>query len=119
MKENNFIFGDDGYSVISVKNEPIIKRDIFKLGYKEIEVIITENPKDSYGELYYNVYVLDDEYKRTSLNCLKEQIPREEDRNYDFKPYDLEIHAIEHYLWAKYGNPSKDEVLSFGVVVDS
>ena len=105
------------YSVETVKGEKYIYVADFKYNSIDIRVLITQPKKDSNNEEYYNVYILNDSFQLYPLNCLHEQIPLNivKDKDTFFNRKFCEFVAIEHYLWFKYGNPSKDKVLSFAI----
>lgn len=109
--ENEFI-ETDGY-ILGVKGEKTIKEDSFNLPSGCVQVLVTEQPTDTNGEDYFNVYVIDEHFKREPINCLKQQIPKEKDTAQMFTTAFLEMQAIEHYLWFKYSTNEKP--LSFSV----
>jgi len=114
-------FKEDENGVCGVEGEKSICWADFQFSHlRNTRVLITDE-----GE-YFNVYVIDPRYKQEPLNCLKLQEPKEDLKrfNKEFNPQDvggyfnemrLEMWAIEHYLWDKYGNPDKDTVISFSV----
>lgn len=103
------------YGVEGVEGEQTIIKENFNLPCGVVQVLITRQKTDSNGEDYYNLYVIDDNFKKEPMNCLKEQIPVEEDKERLFSKLFLECEAIKHYLWFKYS--TNEECLSFNIEV--
>ena len=98
--------------IIGVEKERTIAQEEFNYNGC-LSVLITDE-----GE-YYNIYVIDEMFKKEPMNCLKLQEPKvdlklKNEEEY-FNKMRLEMWAIEHYLWTKYSTYEK--VLSFGVEV--
>ena len=106
--ENKFIIDEYG-GVLGVEKEKTILKENFNYNGVYIEVLITQE-KD-----YFNIYCINEYFKQEPLNCLQLQEPKENFKEENFNKKYCEFKAIEFYLWFKYGNPSKEEVLSFAI----
>lgn len=96
-----------------LKNEKFVYEKDFNFNYTDFNVLVTKE-KD-----YYNIYILCEMFIKEPLNTLQEQIPINSISEEEIiNPRFLEFKALEFYLWSKYGNPSKDEVLSFNIEVN-
>jgi len=95
-----------------LKNESFVYDKDFNHGHIDFKVLITQENE------FYNIYILNDYFKKEPMNTLNEQIPKDSITIEDItNNMFLELKAIEFYLWFKYGNPNKDDVLSFHVEV--
>ena len=121
MEEQKFI-KDEYDEITGVENEETITYKIFPRysDFNEgLKVLVTDE-----GE-YYNVYIIDSKFKKEPMNCLKLQEPKADLKKFEdfnenkleeyFNEMRLECWAVEHYLWAKYGNPDAQTCISFGV----
>lgn len=116
MKQNFII---ENNNIIGVTGEKTIKDEYFNFGGYDLLVLVTKELD------FYNIYVINYYFKQEPLNCLQLQEPKEYLKSLNktegeyFNNQYLEIKAIEFYLWFKYGNPDKDTVLSFNVVINN
>ena len=106
----------DNEVIEGVENEETIKIYEFEkyiLGLTT--VLITKQKTDSNGENYFNLYIIDKQFKQYPSNCLKEQIPCEEVKNIEkyFNRLFAEMEVLKHYLWFKYS--TNEKVLSFNI----
>lgn len=62
-------------------------------------VVITKTINDSYGESYFNVYIIDEDFRIEPLNNLDENIPLENEPK-DWNEYLLR-RLCERYVWKK------------------
>lgn len=118
-KEQSFNRDIDG-EIIGVENEKTINNLNFQYGFHKgnIRVLVTEQPTDSNGEDYFNIYIIDDFFKEEPLNCLFLQEPKENIKNPKeyFNKMRLEMWALQQYLWRTYS--TNEKVLSFNVEVN-
>ena len=82
--------------------------------YRELKedgtlILVTEQPTDSNGENYFNVYFVDPMFKEEPLNNLNEQIPKE-NKPKDWQKY-LKLRWIEYKAW-------RDDDLYISVTVE-
>ena len=87
-----------------VENEITINNQTFEFENNLYQVLVTKEQD------YINVYIIMDFYKVDTLNCLYLQDELEQEEYYK-NNMNLELLAIEYYLWHKYSNNEK--VLSF------
>lgn len=89
----------------------ILARHEVNYNYKEIEVLVLDD-KD-----YYNIHIIDDDYRDEELNTLRLQEPKDcVSLEEVTSPIFLECQGLEHLLWDKfYGY--KEKVHSFNVEV--
>lgn len=108
------------YEVNGVEGEKTINSFMFQYGMHQgnIKVLVTEQPKDSNGEEFFNIYILDDSFKIEPMNNLFLQEPKESIKNPTkyFNKMRLEMFALQHYLWRNYSTNKK--TLSFNVEVN-
>jgi len=104
--ESEFILENE--EIVGVYNEKTIVEHSFNSNMGFIKVLITQekNKEDN----YFNVYIIDDHFKREPINCLRMQEPKtvilKKFKN-PLKYFDekkCEIIALEHYLWYKYNS---------------
>jgi len=99
--------------IVGVENETTVCYNNYTYGNDTFRILITKEKN------YYNVYVIDEYFKKEPLNCLKLQEPKEvlKEKTEDefFNKMYLEFQALQHYLWMRYSN--NEEVLSFGIEV--
>ena len=107
MTQQKYIWDRNQEYIVGVENEKYVTAGDFKISNYNFVVFVTRE-KD-----YYNVYIIDDFFKKEPLNNLKEQIPVEvvPVSNY-FTEELLEKYAIEHYLWYKYDKTFNIEEVS-------
>ena len=106
MKEQKFIYENDELN--GVEGEKTIKKGDFNLPCGFVEVLVTESTENN--EDYFNIYIIDGNFKVEPINCFKLQEPKS---IRDFSEMDLELMAIEHYLSFKYS--TNEDMLSFNV----
>ena len=113
--EQKFIKNEE--EITGVEKEKTLFEYGFSLPMGYVKVLVTEAPKDSNGEEYFNIYIIDEHFRQEPLNCCRLQEPREciTDPHKYFSEKWAEFQAIEHYLWFKYGNPDKDTVYSYSI----
>lgn len=116
MEKEKFII--ENGEVIGVDNEKTITIEDFKYNGLDLRVLVTRQPTDSYNQNYFNVYVINYMFKLEPLNCLDHQTEVNGQTKEDFNRLFCETVAIQNYLWAVYGNPSKDVVLNFSVTYE-
>jgi hypothetical protein len=73
---------------------------ILKINIEDIPVLVTKTINDSYGESYFNIYILNPLFKLEPLNNLEKNIPLENEPK-DWEKY-LTILVIQQELWIKY-----------------
>ena len=92
------------YNNLKKEKETILKQKWFNFNNEEYLVIITEQEKKD----YINIYILNDKYKIDLLNCLYLQDEYIYKENYK-KDRKIEKVAFDFYLWDKYGNEENEE----------
>lgn len=92
------------YNNLKKEKETIIKQKWFHFNNEAYFVIITEQEKKE----YINIYILNDKYKIDLFNCLYMQDEYIYKENYK-KDRELEKVAFDFYLWDKYGNEEEEE----------
>lgn len=92
-------------------NKKILAQETIFYNNKFVEVLILDN-KD-----YYNVHIIDEDYKDEEINTLKLQEPKEYITLEEItNPIKLECFALKHLLWDKfYGH--KGKMYSFNVEI--
>lgn len=90
----------DGYIEGVVGEETVYNEDM-SMGSNYLQVLVTKTrKKDSYGEKYFNVYLIDDKFKIEPLNNLNHQIPTtHKPKNWDMY---LKERALEYFAWRDY-----------------
>jgi|TARA_R100001530_G_scaffold135867_1_gene114297 hypothetical protein len=90
--------------VIGVNGEKTFKEEWFRFGNIDLKVLVTKCLKDSYGEEYYNFYIITEMFKQEPINNLDIQEPYEVVDKMTEKEIlrFMEERAISFYLWYKY-----------------
>lgn len=87
------------YNNLKKEKETIINQKWFNFNNEAYFVIITEQEKKD----YINIYILNDKYQIDNINCLYQQDEYQYKNEYK-KDRKLEEVAFYFYLWDKYGD---------------